>query len=146
MRAITMAMAATTTVLLGAVVWLQRRRRKVEGELEVERKLRLEERRGRTRAEVALRNWKKQVLRVPTLDGSDKEEASTFVLRPIGVVRSPFVKRAGTPRQGMVCPHGRGVLELTAKHWKNVTAICRRRTYSKPTGVFSVTSMMVNLS
>ncbi|KAJ8614110.1 hypothetical protein CTAYLR_004635 [Chrysophaeum taylorii] len=77
-------------------------RRRVLQMVEEERRLRLEERRGRTRAEIALRNFKKS------------ERSGFLPVAKIGVLRTPFVKRAGTPRQGGVCPTSRGVVELEA--------------------------------
>lgn len=79
--------------LVGVAAW---RIRCLHRRVADEKRLRAEERRGRTRAEVALRN-------------RNKRESG---LRRIGVIRTPFVKRAGTPRQGLVCPSGRGKLVL----------------------------------
>ena len=88
--------------------------------LAVERKLRLEERRGRTRAEASLRNLRKEGLRPSRPEAGAKNGALALV--PIGVVRTPFPKRAGTPRQGSVCPRSRGLLQLSAKSSRKVTA------------------------
>ena len=83
-----------------AYAWHLRKR------LEREQQLRKEERRGRTRAEAALRNLSKQRDRIPT------QSLRTRQVAAIGHVETPFVKRSGTPRQGMVCPSSRGVVKL----------------------------------
>ena len=84
-----------------------------------ERRLRAEERRGRTKAEISLRNVRKSAAAQGCGGGGGdaggppaRPGAGGRVVRPIGYVSSPFVKRAGTPRQGAVCPSGRGTLRL----------------------------------
>lgn len=93
---------SSAAAAFGAAWWVWREARELRRLVREERILRLEERRGRTRAEVSLRNLKKQALSPP----------EGLVVRRIGVVRSPFVKRAGTPRQGLVCPSSRGKVVL----------------------------------
>uniref|UniRef100_A0A7S3JMV0 TsaA-like domain-containing protein n=1 Tax=Aureoumbra lagunensis TaxID=44058 RepID=A0A7S3JMV0_9STRA len=96
--------AVLSSILLpiGSLVWLLIKKStecvRLQKELKRSEKLRFEERRGRTRAEVALRNQRKESIR-------EKQKA-------IGKVRSPFLKRAGTPRQGLVCPASRGLVIL----------------------------------
>jgi len=89
--------------------------------LDRERRLRGEERIGRTRAEVSLRNVRKAAAARAALAAAPGAAAGAAaaprvgagrVVVPIGRVSSPFDKRAGTPRQGAVCPAGRGVLKL----------------------------------
>lgn len=86
--------------------YLLRRVKELEVAVATAERLRGEERRGRTRAEVAHRNAVKE-----------KRSAGGGGLRttPIGHVTTPFTKRSGTPRQGGVCPSGRGVLALDGR-------------------------------
>lgn len=102
---------APMSLLVAWYVW--HRIRELKRMVSEEKRLRLEERRGRTRAEVCLRNMRKE---------QGRQVEGGLVLRRIGVVRTPFVKRAGTPRQGQVCPSSRGRLILDRKSCRNVTA------------------------
>ena len=90
--------AAAAAIAACAYAWHLRKR------LEREQRLRKEETRGRTRAEAALRNLSRQRDRIPT------QSLRTRQVAAIGHVETPFVKRSGTPRQGMVCPSSRGVV------------------------------------
>ena len=94
------ALAAAAALAACAYAWHLRKR------LEREQRLRKEERRGRTRAEAALRNLSKQRDRIPT------QSLRTRQVAAIGHVETPFVKRSGTPRQGLVCPSSKGVVKL----------------------------------
>lgn len=99
---------------LGVLSWCAWRYvRKLNAALSEEKRLRLEERRGRTRAEVSLRNLKK--LEHRRIGSGSLAADNSLIMRRIGVVRSAFVKRAGTPRQGTVCPSSRGVVVLDAE-------------------------------
>ena len=91
---------AASAIAACAYAWHLRKR------LEREQRLRKEERKGRTRAEAALRNLSRQRDRIPT------QSLRTRQVAAIGHVETPFVKRSGTPRQGMVCPSSRGVVKL----------------------------------
>ena len=68
--------------------------------LEKERQLRQEERKGRTRAEKALREQHKL-----------KQITNGHVFDPIGQVKSCFQDRRGTPRQGNLVPDGRAWIQ-----------------------------------
>ena len=92
--------AAAAALAACAYAWHLRKR------LEREQRLRKEERKGRTRAEAALRNLSKQRDRIPT------QSLRTRQVAAIGHVETPFVKRSGTPRQGLVCPSSKGVVKL----------------------------------
>lgn len=94
---------ATAAALACAAAWYAAHLRK---RLQREQRLRSEERKGRTRAEAALRNLSKQRDRIPT------QSLRTRQVTAIGHVETPFVKRSGTPRQGMVAPSSRGVVRL----------------------------------
>jgi tRNA (adenine37-N6)-methyltransferase len=76
---------------------------------------RLEERRGRIRAEVQLRTVGKQKesleLHLNTKAGT--EDDHKMVLQCIGTIVSPFTKRMGTPRQGSLVPSSRAFIQLT---------------------------------
>ncbi|KAJ1454237.1 TsaA-like domain-containing protein [Pelagophyceae sp. CCMP2097] len=94
-----------------ACLLLYRQLRAAKEVIANEKRLRGEERTGRTRAEVALRNLKKRSI---VADGSAAPLSADKVMKitAIGFIKTPFVKRAGTPRQGTVCPSSRGVLVL----------------------------------
>lgn len=91
------------------------------------------ERRGRTKAERNLRQHQKQQVQeqqrqqrppAPPSGGGGGGGATasgtaaaarapeSLLLTAIGVACTPFPKRCGTPRQGSVAPHARGVIEL----------------------------------
>lgn len=86
--------------------------------------LRLAERRGRIRAEIKLRSIAKQNQDVNNraiikdaagadeLGGGGSVEEGTMLLKRIGTIHSPFVKRMGTPRQGALAPHSRGFIQF----------------------------------
>jgi len=107
--------------------------------------IRLEERRGRIRAELRLREAMKQQRYCMLgndkrrsaadevddeqqqkdccevdLDEMDKdsiviENGDIMVLKRIGTIVSPFTKRMGTPRQGSLAPHSRGYVQLISQ-------------------------------
>jgi len=71
-----------------------------------------EERTGRVRAEVKLRELrKKRDSEESTARASD--HVSSFAMRSIGTVTSPFMKRMGTPRQPQVAPSSRGYIQFS---------------------------------
>jgi tRNA (Thr-GGU) A37 N-methylase len=94
--------------------------------------LRQAERRGRIRAEIDLRAAVASAsasaaaasahsLQDPTAveGGGDGTLAPcprtrTFAMQEIGTVVSPFVKRMGTPRQGLLAPHARGYVQMNS--------------------------------
>lgn len=80
-----------------AVHWFEMKRQKKQLEAR-----RLEERKGRIKAEIKLRSQVKG-------DQSTKE----LSIQVIGKVRSPFTKRMGTPRQPQLVPAARGIIEFT---------------------------------
>lgn len=79
-----------------------------------------EERTGRIRAEVKLRTLSKEktalALQIKTSSGdessSPQEQQNAMVLKCIGTVVSPYTKRMGTPRQGLLVPSSRAFIEL----------------------------------
>ncbi|KAL3152122.1 hypothetical protein ABBQ32_001220 [Trebouxia sp. C0010 RCD-2024] len=79
----------------------------IESQLERERKLRKEERAGRTRAEKRLRELTSQSQ--PLLV---KEDSTTYPLKPIGILESCFRQRNGTPRQPLLVPAAKARLKL----------------------------------
>eukprot|EP00535_Pseudo-nitzschia_heimii_P006596 CAMPEP_0197178780 /NCGR_PEP_ID=MMETSP1423-20130617/3959_1 /TAXON_ID=476441 /ORGANISM="Pseudo-nitzschia heimii, Strain UNC1101" /LENGTH=415 /DNA_ID=CAMNT_0042628593 /DNA_START=25 /DNA_END=1272 /DNA_ORIENTATION=- len=80
--------------------------------LKLEKK-RQEERTGRIRAEVKLREALAK-LKKANLDGAGPgDDDHVLPLSTIGIVRSPYPKRMGTPRQGALVPSSRGCIEFT---------------------------------
>lgn len=73
---------------------------------------RLEERTGRIRAEVKLRN---ALNRQRQLGGgaTTNNDPHLMTLSTIGNVVSPYTKRMGTPRQGMLVPSSRGFIQFS---------------------------------
>jgi tRNA (adenine37-N6)-methyltransferase len=81
---------------------------------------RREERTGRIRAEVKLRTLSKEktALALQIKAGSGEESSNqqapqhALALKCIGTVVSPYTKRMGTPRQGLLVPSSRAFIEL----------------------------------
>lgn len=136
--AIVAATGTTVAVLTSAVwwVWLQRRRANDDSALRQAQDRRQEERTGRIRAEVKLRQVSKQLQQLQAHtdtvgatteaagtngNGNDKNKnkndnnssTTTMILRSIGTVTSPYTKRMGTPRQPQLVPSSRGFIEFT---------------------------------
>jgi len=96
--------AAAVLGCVAAVAWAGNMQRKLlaeQAEAARIRALREEERRGRTAAEKALRE-----------KSQDRASAEGYNMIPIGVMRTPFADRRGTPRQGTVAPHAEASLVL----------------------------------
>ena len=87
---------------------------------------RKEERTGRIRAEVRLRQVTKQLQQLEAVqkhgngtnssgDGKNKNNSNStsMLLESIGSVTSPYTKRMGTPRQPQLVPSSRGFIEFT---------------------------------
>mmetsp|Transcript_28125 Transcript_28125/g.46575 ORF Transcript_28125/g.46575 Transcript_28125/m.46575 type:complete len:381 (-) Transcript_28125:326-1468(-) len=92
---------ATLSVVACSSLWYLHHRR-VIGRLDRKwDKERQAERTGRIRAEVKLRNASKQII-----------QEGNMTLQRIGLVVSPFTKRAGTPRQGALVPDSRAFVQL----------------------------------
>lgn len=73
------------------------------------------ERAGRIRAERALRDLLTTRPPPPVASGGDAAApAGSYVVVPIGTVHSPFPDRRGAPRQPLLAPHVRAVLELNS--------------------------------
>jgi len=105
------------------VLQLEQEVSRLEKELERVRKQREDERAGRTHAQRELR---RVLLERVSWDGTPQEggrggtTANNIVVLPwpirsIGVVRSPFPTRMGTPRQGVLAPSTRGWIQLESK-------------------------------
>lgn len=71
-------------------------------------KKRQEERIGRIRAEQKLREALSKLKKAKLEDGDDH----VLPLSTLGIVKSPYPKRMGTPRQGALVPSSRGCIEL----------------------------------
>jgi tRNA-Thr(GGU) m(6)t(6)A37 methyltransferase TsaA len=76
---------------------------------------RQEERTGRIRAEVKLREALVKLKTVKSLDSNGKTDNKDPYLMPlstIGTIISPYPKRMGTPRQGALVPSSRGCIQF----------------------------------
>ena len=82
----------------------------LRGDLE---KKRQEERTGRIRAEVKLRNALAQQKHL-TGAADNTDDPHEMKLSTIGTIVSPYTKRMGTPRQGMLVPSSRGYIQFTS--------------------------------
>ena len=111
---ITAGAALASAIALAALLrirWLHKTLRDTELELIHARKLRQDERSGRTAAERKLRQ-------INTADGASSTQSDDAVRRPyrtIGKLESCFVERRGTPRQGMLVPAARARLKVDAR-------------------------------
>ena len=108
---------ATAASLIAAslcYLWQRRVFDAVARDLEAKR---LEERTGRIRAEVKLRNALNREKQLSDsageLHSSNSHDAHAMKLSTIGKIVSPFTKRMGTPRQGMLVPSSRGYLQFS---------------------------------
>jgi len=98
-------------------MWQTRQQRRATQALEEEwSKKRQEERTGRIRAEVKLRNALKDLQRVLlSNDSSNTNKDAEMLLRCIGTVVSPYTKRMGAPRQPQLVPASRGYIQFTVQ-------------------------------
>ena len=71
-------------------------------------KKRQEERTGRIRAEVKLRDALSRLKKAKIDDGDEH----VLPLSTVGIVHSPYPKRMGTPRQGALVPSSRGCIQF----------------------------------
>jgi len=113
---------ASSTLFLG--VLLRRHNDIRKKEIEKLENLREAERKGRIKAEILLRTTiksqeEKRIAASSAFYSSasdqskeNSRENNDMLLKCIGTVVSPFVKRMGTPRQGALVPHGRGYIQL----------------------------------
>lgn len=114
-------MAKHTTTILSATVaslatatlcYIWHRKREKQQSEQLERR-RLEERTGRIRAEVKLRN----VLSLQKHSSNDDlnlGDPHAMKLSTIGTIYSPYPKRMGTPRQGTLVPSSRGYIQFVS--------------------------------
>eukprot|EP00934_Nitzschia_sp_Nitz4_P003245 Nitzschia sp. Nitz4//scaffold25_size161228//104084//105130//NITZ4_002442-RA/size161228-processed-gene-0.192-mRNA-1//-1//CDS//3329544622//3235//frame0 len=113
--------AAPTALLTAAIAsastfffcyfWNSRKRNEQADELERKRQ---EERTGRIRAEVKLRQVLAQQKHGSEENANGSGESNVMRINPIGTVVSPYPKRMGTPRQGMLVPSSRGIIQFNA--------------------------------
>jgi len=104
-----MAVVASATAAICRNIMERRKRQSI---LEWKKK-RDEERTGRIRAEVKLRNALSN-LKKQKLGGDNKNDQHIFPLTTIGIVESPYPKRMGTPRQGQLVPSSRGCIQFVS--------------------------------
>jgi tRNA-Thr(GGU) m(6)t(6)A37 methyltransferase TsaA len=112
------------TAILMVCFWWQRERQLQDVLRQVEER-RKEERTGRIRAEVKLRQVTKDLQQIraqqiihtnsSNSDGTSKggTTSTNMLLTSIGTVTSPYTKRMGTPRQPTLVPSSRGFIEFT---------------------------------
>ncbi|XP_064978301.1 uncharacterized protein LOC135619836 isoform X3 [Musa acuminata AAA Group] len=110
-----LAIAAVAAIVTGSFFNQKARRlasriRELEASLAAALEKSASERRGRTRAQQALRNAFTQ----QSSDGSKQAAASAYPMAPIGTVRSCFSTRNGTPRQPLLVPLARACLVFDA--------------------------------
>ena len=136
-------LTAVSIALCALCIRLRRQLASIEDQLTRAKQLRQEERAGRTAAERRLRQQQQQLQRQPTPPPPPPEEATQSAApsrytgrasgpgesatglshpkpdlctyRPIGHLRSCFVERRGTPRQGLLVPMARARLRLDAQ-------------------------------
>lgn len=91
----------------------------LEREVASLRRKRDADRAGRTRAERELRRvlTERAATGSSSAQGDEAGQLATLSapIKPIGVVRSPFPSRMGTPRQGMLAPATRGWIQLEGR-------------------------------
>lgn len=118
--ALAVAAAATAAISLAVAIFsasicrrksrlLSRRVKELEASLEASSDMVASERRGRVRAQQALR----MALTQQSSDGSKisrSDSAASYPMAPIGFVQSCFATRNGTPRQPLVVPLSRACL------------------------------------
>ncbi len=118
----------TVSTIAAAFLFIKRIQRDGAEKIEQLQELREAERRGRIKAEILLRTTIKseEEKRISASSafyspGQESKSALTnkdsyrnhdMVLKCIGKVVSPFVKRMGTPRQGALAPHARGYIQM----------------------------------
>ena len=121
-----------------SALWFKRRKKEHEEEISKIQALREAERKGRIKAEILLRTTVKnaEIQRIAASSAfysSNEEQKDTkhandngttnhstpvssnqndMLLRCVGEVVSPFLKRMGTPRQGALVPHARGYIQM----------------------------------
>eukprot|EP00539_Tryblionella_compressa_P001613 CAMPEP_0178744800 /NCGR_PEP_ID=MMETSP0744-20121128/6965_1 /TAXON_ID=913974 /ORGANISM="Nitzschia punctata, Strain CCMP561" /LENGTH=382 /DNA_ID=CAMNT_0020397961 /DNA_START=45 /DNA_END=1193 /DNA_ORIENTATION=- len=104
-----------TAALCYNVFWLEPRKRKsIISDWEQKRQ---EERTGRIRAEVKLREALAKLQTTSSILSKDEESSGgdnlhILPLSTIGTVKSPYPKRMGTPRQGALVPSSRGFIQF----------------------------------
>lgn len=125
-RSTTVTIASISLTIITASLLLKKRLKANEKEIQKLQELREAERKGRIKAEILLRstikdNEEKRFAASSAFynsksTGGDKEtkhqNKHDMLLRCVGEVVSPFVKRMGTPRQGALAPHARGYIQL----------------------------------
>lgn len=107
------AAAAVSSIITVGLCYVFHRQKSNELSVDLEGK-RQEERKGRIRAEVKLRNAlaRQKQLSVSSANSS-ASDPHMMKLSTIGTVVSPYTKRMGTPRQGMLVPSSRGYIQFS---------------------------------
>ena len=101
----TMAGVGIAAIAAGVVLYIyEKERQRLEQQLQLANEKREVERRGRVKAEQAMRKSIKA-----------KRERDGHVFSTIGTIRSCYPTRNGCPRQPQLVPNGRAVLKLASK-------------------------------
>lgn len=101
--------AASTASLITAAVCYSWHKRETEQSSKNWDLKRQEERTGRIRAEVKLRNVLKEHV---SSSAPSTDDPHAMKLSTIGIIVSPYTKRMGTPRQGALVPSSRGFIQF----------------------------------
>ena len=138
------ALSAISVSVSASLLWLKRWKKEYEEEISKIQALREAERKGRIKAEILLRTTVKnaEMQRIAASSAFyssnvkqrndaklENESISTngckstndpnpnqndMLLKCVGEVVSPFLKRMGTPRQGALAPHARGYIQMNS--------------------------------
>jgi tRNA-Thr(GGU) m(6)t(6)A37 methyltransferase TsaA len=103
--------ASAASLATAALCYSLHQRTSLQQSQEWERK-RQEERTGRIRAEVKLRNALKK--QQASNSNTTTDDPHAMNLSTIGTVVSPYTKRMGTPRQGALVPSSRGFIQFAS--------------------------------
>ena len=101
-----------SSLVTASLCFLWHRQKSHELSSDLHRK-RQEERTGRIRAEVKLRNALARQKQLTVSTGNFTSDPHMMNLSTIGTVVSAYTKRMGTPRQGMLVPSSRGFIQFS---------------------------------
>ncbi len=133
----TVSIISAVAAISVSAFWLTKWKRKYEQEIAKIQTLREAERKGRIKAEILLRTTIKNAeerrmsassafysadndqttkhkskINNNNSTKSNNENQKDMLLKCVGEVVSPFLKRMGTPRQGALAPHARGFIQM----------------------------------
>jgi tRNA-Thr(GGU) m(6)t(6)A37 methyltransferase TsaA len=107
------AVAAVASLVTASLcyAWHRQKSNELSDDLEGKRQ---EERTGRIRAEVKLRNALARQKQLSVSTAESTSDPHMMKLSTIGAVVSPYTKRMGTPRQGMLVPSSRAYIQFSS--------------------------------